>query len=121
MSDYPKPVPDGLPEVMSDENAARLVAVVLGLGPVFEFMNKLKELSNYELAGLLVDHVWAYMPLDKPQAKLLDEIIDRLKRDVVDDDCPVCGGSGKGVGGIENGCPRCKGNGVVVTGQGAAR
>lgn len=115
-SETDRPAPDGFLEITSNEQAQRLVDLVLGLGPEFAFAAKLKELSNYELAGLVIDF-WAYLPADKPQSRLIDEVIERLKGDVVDDDCPTCKASGKGADGTENGCLRCHGNGVVVTGR----
>lgn len=43
-----------------------------------EVIHALKSKTNKELAGLLVDHVWAYMPTGTPQSELLNEVIDRL-------------------------------------------
>ena len=110
-----KPMPIGFDEVAAGENAVRLVNAILGLGPGFAFAAKLKELSNYELSGLLIDHVWAYLPADKPQSQLLDVVIERLKGNIKDDTCPDCGGSGRRKDGHDAvDCPRCHGHGVVV-------
>lgn len=110
-----KPQPIGFDEIGTDENAKRLVEMVLGLGPQFAFMEKLKSLSNYELSGLLIDHFWVYLPADKPQSQLLDEVIERLKGNVKDDTCLDCGGSGRRNDGHDSvDCPRCHGHGVCV-------
>jgi len=42
--------------------------------------DKLKSLSNDELADILTETLWAKCPLMSPQSDLLNEVIDRLKR-----------------------------------------
>jgi len=74
-----QPLPDGFRDVVSDEMARRLLDLVFGVGEVSEMVKKLKTLSNRQLAALLVDHVWAYLPGGSPQSKLMDEVIDRLQ------------------------------------------
>ncbi len=73
------PLPDGFPDIISDDQARRLIDIVLGRGEVSEMVKKLKTMTNRELAGLLVDHVWAYLPGGSPQSKLMDEVINRLQ------------------------------------------
>lgn len=43
-----------------------------------ETTDKLKHLTNAELARLLLEHVWAEMDILSPQSDLLSEVIDRL-------------------------------------------
>lgn len=78
---YPirQPLPEGFPDVISDETARRLLDLVFGTGEVAQMVQRLKAMTNRELAGLLVDHVWCYLPGGSPQSKLMDEVIDRLQ------------------------------------------
>ena len=40
----------------------------------------LEGLSNAELADLLVETVWAELPVCSPQSDLISEVIERLRR-----------------------------------------
>ena len=104
----PENIPDGFRDVISDETATRLIEMVLGVGEVAEMVTTLKTMPDHELAGLLIDHVWAYLPTGSPQSKLVDEIIDRLSRGGEWEDCEAC----RGVG-----CLACNGYGSVWTAQ----
>jgi hypothetical protein len=42
-------------------------------------VERLEQLSNTVLADLVVDHLWAALPLGSPQSDLLAEVIARLK------------------------------------------
>jgi hypothetical protein len=79
MTDQPQPLPDGFLDVISDETARQLLDLVFGTGEVAALVQRLKTMTNRELAGLLVDHVWCYLPGGSPQSKLMDEVIDRLQ------------------------------------------
>lgn len=97
-------VPDGFRDVISDLTATRLIEMVLGIGEVAEMVDKLKTMPDHELGGLLIDHVWAYLPSGTPQSKLLDEVIDRLSRGGEWEDCDACRGAG---------CLACNGYGSI--------
>lgn len=107
------PIPDGFPEIISAETARRLLDLVLGIGEVAELVKKLKTMSDYELSGLLVDHVWAYLPGGSPQSKLLDEVIDRLQHGMITETCPECHGSGEDLEDSSKDCYECHGSGVI--------
>jgi hypothetical protein len=46
---------------------------------MFDTMDALSGKTNAELADLLIEHVWAEIPITSPVSALLSEIADRLK------------------------------------------
>lgn len=49
-------------------------------------MAELERKTNVELADLLIDYVWADIPVTSPVSALLSEIADRLKGETGDND-----------------------------------
>lgn len=56
---------------ISDECAERIIQSI-------QTSDRLKALSNTELADILTNTLWAECPLMSPESDLLSEIIDRL-------------------------------------------
>lgn len=59
---------------MTNEQAERLLAWL-------QTTQRLAAKTDDELADLLVDHVWANLPLGSPQSDLVAEVIHRLKKE----------------------------------------
>lgn len=47
---------------------------------MFDTMLELEQKSNQELADLLIEHVWAELPVTSPVSMLLSEITERLRK-----------------------------------------
>lgn len=70
-----------LPFEINDVNAERLIKFLDG-------SKACKSKTNHELAILLLENIWAYIPMSSPVNWLLDEVISRLapELDEVDND-----------------------------------
>lgn len=90
------------PNLTESDEGARLAQLA---NAIFQSVNTVRELrkkTDAEIADLLLDHIWSELPGFSPQADLVLEAIERLRRDRSSDNTrqqPSArdpGGSGQG-------------------------